>query len=176
MKLKTCFFDPQSPYFDGAVGVYVESTGAEPASARRFFIQYATTKADYIGLVAIFNEQVVGVAFGTRSAPGDWWHDRVAAAVGGDHPALQDAWVLTELHVKQGFRNRGTGTTLHNQIIRQQPYPNLLLSTGAANTGAQRLYRRLGWRYLYRNLFFRQGTEPFMVMFNQRPNDDFADT
>lgn len=160
-------FDAESVYFNGAVDIYIEFTGHDVTESRQFFKKYATTKPDYVGLVAVQDEQVIGMAFGTRSAMGDWWHNRVAQEVGPHHRSLQDAWVLIELIVRAGYRDRGIGAQLHDAVIARQPYRNLLLSTGADNTGAQRFYRRRGWRYLHHGFPFRVGRPPYVIMSRQ---------
>lgn len=166
MNIQLLPLSPQSSHFEGAISVYRQSTGAELDSSRSFFTKYAQTKADYVGLVAVLEDgTVAGMTFGTKSSVGDWWHNRVAETVGVAHPALQDAWVLIELHVAQAYQNRGIGTRLHNEVIARQPYRKLLLSTGKSNTGAKRLYERLGWKYLHPGLALRTGSSLSVIMY-----------
>ena len=165
MNIQLLPLSPQSPYFDGAISVYRQSTGADTDSSHQFFTKYAESKSDYVGLVAVLEDDTVaGMTFGTQSTPGDWWHDRVAEAVGAAHPALQDAWVLIELHVRQDCQNQGIGTHLHDEVIARQPYQKLLLSTGKSNTGAKRLYERLGWQYLHPGLALRTSSSLSVIM------------
>ncbi len=154
---------PDAPFFAEAVGVYSAYTGVRHDAAERFFAGYATYP-DYFGYAACAGERVVGVTFGTRSLPGHWWHDRVGEQVGARHLALQEAWVLTELHVLDGFRNRRIGALLHDRVIGAQPYRNLLLSTPVSNTDAQRFYLRHGWRVLHAGFPFIYGDQPFMIL------------
>ena len=95
---------------------------------------------------------------------GQRWHDRVAAEIGPDHPALQDAWVLVNLAIRSTYRNRGIGATLLKTLLASQSCPRTLLSTEVANAGARRLYERNGWRYLHPGLVFTPGQQPFVVM------------
>ncbi|MCI0710402.1 MAG: GNAT family N-acetyltransferase [Chloroflexi bacterium] len=128
------------------------------------FVRKYTGYPHFHGLLALDGDQAVGVAFGTKSEDGQWWHDKVAEQIGRDHPALQNAWVLIELGVLDHYRGQGIGTQLHNTIIRCHPLPNLLLSTQKSNHGARRLYERLGWQYLHPGFAFHTGSEPYAVM------------
>lgn len=131
------------------------------------FVRKYTHYAHFHGLLALNGDKAVGVAFGTKSEPGHWWHDKVAEQVGYNHPALQNAWVLIELGVLEAYRGQGIGTELHNTIIQCHRLPNLLLSTQKANHGARRLYERLGWRYLHPGFAFHAGSEPYAVMYRE---------
>lgn len=157
-------FDAASPYFDEVVRIYLEAFGGEEDVIRAFIARYASTLPDWRGYVALIGAQVTGMGFGTRSLPGQWWHDRVAAEIGANHPALQDAWVLVDLAVRSAYRNRGIGATLLKTLLASQPCPRALLSTEVANVGAHRFYERNGWRYLHPGLVFTPGQQPFVVM------------
>lgn len=157
-------FDASSPTFDEVVGIYLEVFGGDEESVREFITRYATTLPDWRGHVARIGEQVAGMGFGTRSLPGQWWHDRVAVEVGAEHPALQDAWVLVDLAVRPAFRNRGIGAAIMSALLASQPWPRALLSTEVANAGARRLYTRNGWRLLHPGFVFVSGHQPYVVM------------
>lgn len=154
---------PHTADFEGAVAVYAEYVGSTVEAHRAFFLSHAQRR-DYVGIVAKVGPQVVGVAFGEASLPGQWWHDVVARHVGASHPALQEAWVLTQLNVLQAYRDRGIGGDLHDAIIDRQPYHHVLLSTQQRNLAAQRFYKRRGWFVLHPGIVFSQGDEPYMIM------------
>ncbi|MBA2285980.1 MAG: GNAT family N-acetyltransferase [Ktedonobacteraceae bacterium] len=156
-------FSADSRYLAGAVRCYVETWKRDWEASYDFFSRYARYP-DFYGLVALSDGEVIGSGFGTRSLPGQWWHDVVAAHVGAEHAALQDAWVLVELEVLKAYQGYGTGTRLHNALLAGQPCPRTLLSTEVANRGARRLYERLGWRYLHPGFRFNEGQEPYVVM------------
>jgi ribosomal protein S18 acetylase RimI-like enzyme len=128
-----------------------------------FFTRYAALP-DYHGLAALRQGALVGFGFGARSLPGQWWHDRVAAQVGMEHPALQDAWTLVDLAVAPEVRSRGIGSALMEALLAAQPCPRALLSTEVSNAGARRLYERHGWRYLHAGFAFNPGEQPYVVM------------
>lgn len=153
----------QSRYFDDVVLIYTDFSARDPEDSAynfRTYMQYP----NYVGLIAVVERRAVGFAFGTRSQMGQWWHDRVAAAVGARSPALRGAWVLTELHVAAPYRNKRIGTLLHDAIIARQRFRNLLLSTPMDNDSAQRFYLRHGWDYLHRGFAFVPGDFPYAVM------------
>lgn len=163
-----------SVYLDDAVAVYAEYVRHEGDYQRQFFLN-TMDLPDYHGLVAVYRDRVLGFAFGNRSGPGHWWHDRVAEAIGKRHPALRKAWVLTQFNVLQAYRGQGVGTHLHNAILACHRYPNVLLSTQDHNRGAQRFYHRHGWRILHQHLRFSRDDEPYTIMHWQRDQPSLLD-
>lgn len=157
-------FDASSPVFDDVLRIYLEVFGGEEDRIREFITRYAMTLPDWHGYVATRGGNAGGMGFGTRSLPGQWWHDRVAAQIDAEHPALQDAWVLVDLAVRPAYQRRGIGGAQLNTLLACQPCPRALLSTEVTNTGARRLYERNGWRYLHPGFVFTLGQQPFVVM------------
>jgi GNAT superfamily N-acetyltransferase len=156
-------FGGSSPLLDGAVGVYVETWGREWDPSYAFFSRYVGYP-DFRGFVAYAQGAMVGMGFGHRSLPGQWWHDAVAAHVGPDHPALQEAWVLVELAVLPAWQGHGIGGVLHDTLLEAQPLPRALLSTEVTNDRARQMYERRGWRYLHSGFPFAAGQPRFLVM------------
>lgn len=163
MALKIVPFTYRSSLFLEAVRVYVKVWHRDGDDSIAFFRKY-TQFPYYYGYVAQIRQKVVGMTFGTQSLPGQWWHDKVAAEVGKDHPALQNAWVLTELAVLKAYRNYSIGALLLDHVLEAQPFPNALLSTQVSNTDAQRFYIRHGWRMLHSGFSFNRGNEPYVIM------------
>jgi ribosomal protein S18 acetylase RimI-like enzyme len=146
-----------------ATKVYVSTWGFDPEDSLDFVTRYADYPGFY-GLAALSEGNVVGMGFGVLSSPGHWWHDAVAKAVGADHPALQNAWVLVEICVLQEYRNQNIGSLVHDQLLKTQLYPRALLSTRMENNGARRFYEAKGWSYLTEELIFDPGDPAYAVM------------
>lgn len=163
MSLELLPLNKQSPYVLDAVKIYNEYIPGEIDYQEHFFRTHMRHPG-YVGLLAQLDEKIVGVAFGSNSLPGQWWHERVAAHVGREHPALHNAWVLTQLNVLRAYRNRKIGETLLQHIIEKQTRERLLLSTQLANTSAQRFYRRHGWQILHEGFKFSSNDEPYKIL------------
>lgn len=163
MKLSFLSLNATSPYVNDAIKIYDEYIPGDREYQEHFF-RSNMRRPGYIGLLAQIDKKIVGFAFGSFSLVGQWWHDKVANYVGYEHPALQSAWVLTQLNVLEAYRNRNIGQQLLEAIITQQTRSNLLLSTQVANTNAQRFYKRLGWYVLHEGFIFSSGDEPYKIL------------
>jgi ribosomal protein S18 acetylase RimI-like enzyme len=163
MALTLAPFSDASPYLEDALHIYLATWPDDPEKIRAFLTRYAGYP-DFCGRVALLDQQAIGMGFGHRSQPGDWWHDRVAKALGPDHPALQNAWVLVELAVLPNHRGQGIGKALHQSLLSSQPCPRALLSTEVSNTRARSFYEGLGWRYIKNSFQFSENGEPFVIM------------
>ena len=126
---------------------------------------------DFIGYVAVMNEKIVGTAFGTASRAGQWWHDKVAKQVGRNHKALKNAWVLTELAVLEDYRKHHIGGHLHDKVLSEQAYPNVLLSTQVDNIVARQFYENRHWTYLHRGFAFQKDRPPYCIMHKDLSHD-----
>ena len=117
-------------------------------------------------LGAFVGRRLVGFVYGYRGAPGQWWHDRVAAALGPDGV---ERWLptghleFTELHVRPEYRRRGVGGTLHDELLRDVDAPTAVLSTQTDNEPAISLYAGRGWQVIVPELDFGSG-RPFLIM------------
>lgn len=156
-------FYPTDPDLRAAAHVYAETWDRPPDDAYAF-ITHQARYPDFVGFLAEEDGAPVGMGFGTRSEPGQWWHDHVGARVGEDHPALQNAWVLTELAVRPPWRRFGIGGAIHDSLLHDQPCPRVLLSTEVSNTRARRMYERRGWTYLHPGFVFSPGQPVFCIM------------
>jgi ribosomal protein S18 acetylase RimI-like enzyme len=96
---------------------------------------------------------LVGLAYGYLGGGGQWWHDRVAAAM---TPGQRAEWLapghfeLAELMVGPAARRRGLGGRLHDAVLENLTAPTAVLSTQPDNEPALALYRRHGWELLLR--------------------------
>lgn len=171
MPVELIAFNYHSSLLYEAVQVYCEVWERNKEDSLMFFQRYARY-GHFLGYVASYNSRVIGMGFGTISESGQWWHDKVAQQVGRAHQALQDAWVLTELAVLKEYRNQGIGIALHDRVIREQPFANVLLSTQVSNTGARRFYERQGWTYLHAGFAFQRGRPFYCIMHKAISHDN----
>jgi len=96
------------------------------------------------------DDRLVGVAWGYIGERGQYWPDRVVAALPTD---VTDTWVgghfeFVELAVLADQRGRGFGRRLHDVLLDGVPAERALLSTNAHDSPAVRLYTSHGWRAL----------------------------
>jgi ribosomal protein S18 acetylase RimI-like enzyme len=109
---------------------------------------------------------LVGFVYGYRGAPGQWWHDRVARALGrsGSKRWLPKGhFEFTELHVDPDRRRRGIGGALHDAIFEVIEAPTAVLSTQTDNDPAIALYEGRDWQIIVPYLDFGSG-RPFLIM------------
>ncbi len=123
---------------------------------------------------ALADAPLLGVAYGYRGAPDQWWQQQVLQGLrrGGIADAEIDRlttsyFELTELHILPGAQGRGLGEALARRLLAGRPERNVLLSTpeirGEGNR-AWRLYRRLGFTDVIRGYHFAGDPRPFAVL------------
>jgi ribosomal protein S18 acetylase RimI-like enzyme len=109
------------------------------------------TRADFDFLVATLDGRVAGFGYGYTGDYGQWWTDRIAAAM---TPEVRAAWVdpphfeVVELHVRPSAQRRGVGTRLLGELLARQPHDRALLTTHAHDRPGLPFYTRLGWQRL----------------------------
>jgi len=117
-------------------------------------------------LGAFSDEELLGFTYGYLGAAGQWWHDRVARALGADGAAR---WLppghfeLTELHVHADHRRRGIGGALHDALLASVTAPTAVLSTQTDNRPALALYTGRRWQVIVPALDFGSG-RPFAIL------------
>ncbi|CAM5599284.1 Ribosomal protein S18 acetylase RimI-like enzyme OS=Streptomyces violarus OX=67380 GN=FHS41_006980 PE=4 SV=1 [Streptomyces violarus] len=77
---------------------------------------------------------------------------------------LDDAFVITELHVHPAHQNRGIGRSLITTITDGAAEPRSILSAIDTESPARALYRSLGYRDLARQVLFPSAPKPYAVM------------
>jgi ribosomal protein S18 acetylase RimI-like enzyme len=111
--------------------------------------------------------RLVGFVYGYTGAPGQWWHDKVAAAL---DPEARATWLdpphfeLTEIAVDPPWQGRGVGSRLHDAVLEGLPGDRALLSALADNAPVLRFYARRSWRVLLDELRFEPGRPVFSIL------------
>jgi ribosomal protein S18 acetylase RimI-like enzyme len=111
--------------------------------------------------------RLAGIAYGYRGAAGQWWHDRVAAAM---DETTRARWLapahfeFVELAVRADLRRRGIGGRLHDALLDGLDAPTAVLSTEVENEPARALYRGRDWQVVVPEIDFGAGFPPFLVM------------
>ncbi|KAA0023132.1 GNAT family N-acetyltransferase [Antrihabitans cavernicola] len=119
-------------------------------------------------------DRLVGIAYGYRGAPHQWWHQQVYSGMrrsgwsDNDARSVLDNYVeLTELHVHPSAQGHRLGEALLWRFLDDRPESTALLSTpeiDGEDNRAWRLYRRLGFRDIIRNFTFTGDSRPFAVL------------
>jgi ribosomal protein S18 acetylase RimI-like enzyme len=119
--------------------------------------------------------RLAGYAYGYTSAPGQWWHDQVAAYLDPDAQRhwLSDCFEVASLGLLPEARGLGLGGRLLDRVLEGLPHRTAVLSVAKANEAGQRLYRGRGWRVIVEEFLFEAHPEPYLVMgLERRPFQD----
>lgn len=117
---------------------------------------------------------LLGVAYGYRGAPDQWWQQQVVRGLTHSRLAseeisrlMDDYFELTELHIHPGAQGRGIGEALARRLLSGRPEANVLLSTPEMSEEANRawrLYRRLGFTDVIRGYHFAGDPRAFAIL------------
>ncbi len=153
---------------DDLLDVYAEAMVVSRASARgRRAVVAGHLERDGLRVVAaVDGERLVGIAYGYRGAPGQWWHDQVRAAMAPDLAAtwLADPFEVCELHVRPALQGTGLGRGLLRQLVGGTEAVTAVLTTPDLETRARAFYRSGGWVDLVRELRFPGDPRSFAVL------------
>ena len=148
--------------------VYAEAMEVSPAAARsrRGILAAHLQREGLRALVAVDGQRMVGVAYGYRGAPGQWWHDQVSAALTARQSQewLSSAFEVCELHVRPELHGTGLGRRLLDALLTDVGTRTAVLTTPDADTRARRFYRAGGWVDLRRELRFPGDPRVFAVL------------
>lgn len=121
---------------------------------------------DFVFLVAREEDRIVGFGYGYTGAYGQWWTERVAAALSA---AQRAEWLdpphyeVVELHVRPNAQRRGIGSALLAQLLSRQPHDRVVLSTQRGSRKARGFYKKNGWSELA-DVDFGPGYPPYLVL------------
>jgi GNAT superfamily N-acetyltransferase len=112
---------------------------------------------------------VAGFTYGFRGAPGQWWHDMVAAALASMYPPSASTWLadsfeVAELHVLPAYQGIGIGRRLLLELTTGRSERTAVLSTQDTESRARRLYRGVGFTDLLTGFRFSGAEPPYAVM------------
>jgi ribosomal protein S18 acetylase RimI-like enzyme len=110
--------------------------------------------------------RLVGFVYGMANDRGQWWSTVVEPYLRreGNEDWLDNAFVITELHVHPRYQQRGIGCRLITTITDGAAQPRSILSAIDTESPARALYRRLGYRDLARKVIFPGAPSPYAVM------------
>lgn len=158
--------------FEAALAVYREAFSRPPYSdservneVRARVASQHRRRAGFRAFCAVHADgRVLGMTYGYRSEPGQWWHEAVAAVIGPEDYAawLSDAYELAEVAVAPAFQSFGIGRALIDHLLSGVQERTCVLST-RSDSNAHRLYRRIGFQEITEMKFFTGG-HPFYIM------------
>jgi ribosomal protein S18 acetylase RimI-like enzyme len=118
--------------------------------------------------------RLLGVAYGYRGAPDQWWQQQVVRGLrhfGLPHVEIgrlmSDYFELTELHIHPSAQGNGLGEALARRLLADRPEANVLLSTPEIDhlpNRAWRLYRRMGFTDVIRGYHFAGDPRAFAIL------------
>lgn len=160
------------PLFEGAIDVYSRAFALPPYSdpdrGEEIRSRMRDVHQDRAGFRAfcatIAESQVVGMIYGYRGQPGQWWHDTVLRELDRATAArwLGDSYELVEVAVDPDYQSRGIGEMLIGCLLEGVREATCVLST-RTDSRAHNLYRRLGFEVVTEMAFSPHGA-PFYVM------------
>ncbi|MGP4004326.1 GNAT family N-acetyltransferase [Streptomyces sp. 8N706] len=110
--------------------------------------------------------RLVGFVYGMPNDRAHWWSTVVEPYLrhAGQDSWLDDAFVITELHVHPSYQKRGIGRQLITTITDTAAQPRSILSAIDTESPARALYRALGYHDLARRVLFPSAPSPYAVM------------
>ncbi|HZG02412.1 MAG TPA: GNAT family N-acetyltransferase [Streptomyces sp.] len=110
--------------------------------------------------------RLVGFVYGMPNDRTQWWSTVVEPYLrrAGHVEWLDNAFVITELHVHPDYQKRGIGRELITRITDGAEEPRSILSAIDTESPARALYRSLGYRDLARHVLFPSAPSPYVVM------------
>lgn len=166
--------------FDEAIRVYAAAFSPPPYSdpgrgeeVRQRIREVHSAREGFLGFIAVDDSRgrVLGMIYGYRGKPGQWWHDAVVRAVDRDTASrwFGDSYELVEVAVDPAFQGHGIGQKLIDSLLEGRDEATCVLST-RTDSRAHVLYCRLGFEVITEMRFSPSGA-PFYVMGRPLPYD-----
>ena len=154
---------------DEVLDVYAEAMEVPRAAARgRRSILATHLERDGLAAIGAVEDDgtLVGIAYGYRGAPGQWWHDQVRAALDEDAARrwLDGSFEVCEFHVRPAHQGTGLGRALLAELLSRTDARTAVLTTPDLDTRARRFYATAGWGDLVRDLRFPGDPRTFAVL------------
>ncbi|MFE0455908.1 GNAT family N-acetyltransferase [Streptomyces sp. NPDC058914] len=157
-----------SAHVDEALAVQAVAFGLGPdeVAVRRQIVLRHMTNPGARALGATVGGRLVGFVYGMPNDRTHWWSTVVEPYLRaeGNDAWLDDAFVITELHVHPAHQNRGAGRALITAITDAATEPRSILSAIDTESPARALYRSLGYHDLARRVLFPSAPRPYAVM------------
>ncbi|MFJ5264614.1 GNAT family N-acetyltransferase [Streptomyces sp. NPDC088387] len=157
-----------SAHVDEALAVQAVAFGLGPeeVAVRRQIVLRHMTYPGARSLGATVDGHLVGFVYGMPNDRMHWWSTVVEPYLRAQQQDqwLDDAFVITELHVHPGYQNRGIGRSLITGITDTAAEPRSILSAIDADSPARGLYHSLGYQDLARQVHFPSAPKPYAVM------------
>jgi ribosomal protein S18 acetylase RimI-like enzyme len=156
---------------DQLLAVYTAAMQAPSGElyGRRLLMAGHSGYPGFSALAELDGDEIAGFSYGFHGAPGQWWHDRVSAALGDQRRWLADCFELAELHVRPEYQGRGIGSGLLRSLTSGRSEQTVVLSTRDSETVARRLYRGAGFTDLLTGFRFDGVEPPYAIMGAELP-------
>jgi GNAT superfamily N-acetyltransferase len=175
VELTTYTAMPPAAVLDGCVAVYRAAFGQPPyleppgeaGQLRERVGRY--TGRDGFRLPVVFGAdgEPAGFGLGVTAHPGDWWRDKVAAAVGAEAARrwlAQACLEIVHVAVLPGAQRRGTGRRLMAALAAPPRPLTGVLSCHPAATAAQSFYLAQGWQVITTGFRLQPGQPGYWLM------------
>lgn len=145
----------------------VHQLDAQAVAMREEIMRRHFHRRGYEGLVAVQDQRLVGFAYGYTGDPGQYWYDKVWAAM---TPQQRSEWMepehfeFVELAVHPQGQRQGIGAQLHDRLLANRPESVALLTVRADNQPALSLYCKRGWQVVLDDFHFDPAGVRFFVM------------
>jgi ribosomal protein S18 acetylase RimI-like enzyme len=144
----------------------LDPAAAPPRAWRDDYLPRHATRDDFTFLTATDDGDVLGFAYGYTGSYGQWWTDRVAAAMDEETRAVWlDAphFEVCELQIRPDQQRRGLGRRLLEDLLARQPHDRALLTANPAKAQPLPFYRKHGWIELA-GVRFGEADVPYVVL------------